>query len=85
MLIVAIITLLVKSQIIKHTKIDSPPLAFFFFFCIYPLETGILAQLKQCKLDSVDFLLHIKTTCSEFAPAGVNRSIFSRTGLHIEV
>lgn len=81
MLIVAIITLLVKSQIIKHTKIDPPP----FFFCIYPLETGILAQLKQCKLDSVDFLLHIKTTCSEFAPAGVNSSIFSGTGLHIEV
>ena len=84
MLIVAIITLLVKSQIIKHTKIDSPPSP-FFFFCIYHLETGILAQLKQCKLDSVDFLLHIKTTCSEFAPAGVNSSIFSRTGLHIEV
>jgi len=51
MLIVATITHLVRSQIIKLTEME----AFFylFIFCIYPLEIKILAQLKPCKLDSV--------------------------------
>ena len=91
---VAIITLRVKSQIIKHTAIDQGffiflvlGVWFFFFFAFFFCRLN-LVQLKQCKLDSVvcRFLGAFQDRLFSICPSlGVGESsISSRIELYVE-